>query len=40
MSRFDAYADSLEPWYDSLPGKEPGPREEPGSRKEEMHGHL
>ncbi len=30
----NAYIDSLEPWYDSPHG------EEPGSRKEEMHGHL
>ena len=30
----NAYADSLEPWYDSPHG------EEPGSRKVEMHGHL
>ena len=30
----NADVDSLEPWYDSPHG------EEPGSRKEEMHGHL
>ena len=34
LEGLNAYVDSLEPWYDSLYG------EEPGSRKEEMHGHL
>ena len=32
--RIEIHRFSLEPWYDSPHG------EEPGSRKEEMHGHL
>ena len=34
LDDLNAYVDSPEPWYDSSHG------EEPGSRKEEMHGHL
>ena len=34
LEDLNADTDSLEPWYDSPHG------EEPGSRKEEMHGHL
>ena len=34
LEDWNAYVDSLEPWYDLPHG------EEPGSRKEEMHGHL
>ena len=34
LEDLNAYVDSLEPWYDSPHG------EEPGSGKEEMHGHL
>ena len=34
LEDLNADVDSLKPWYDSPHG------EEPGSRKEEMHGHL
>ena len=34
LEDLNAYVDSLEPWYESPHGKEPG------SRKEEMDGHL
>ena len=34
LEDLNVYIDSMEPWYDSPHG------EEPGSRKEEMHGHL
>ncbi len=34
LEDLNTYSVSLEPWYDSPHG------EEPGSRKEEMHGHL
>ena len=34
LENLNAYLDSQEPWYESPHG------EEPGSRKEEIHGHL